>query len=288
MTPDDGIVLVGVDGSVESLTAVDWAASEAGSSGCTLAICHVIPGGVPVRRPVLTPLDRLVARGERIVRVASRRARAAAPGLTVETEVVSQGLPAAALLDRSVDARLVVVGSRGTGMFRGLLLGSTSQQVATYAPGPVVVVRDGLSRSAIAAGAPVTVGVDWSGYEPLLGFAFDYAARHDRPLVVLHAYRTPEPAPRRGASPADRSILHRAVEDLLTDATARWREKYAGVPFRQLIITQAPAAALIRQSTSSGLLVVGPRGHGGFTGLLLGSVSQHVLRHGRGAIAVVR
>src|SRR6185503_5959318 len=125
------------------LTAVDWAAREAVSSGCTLMICHAVPGYVPLRQPVTAPFDRLLARGERIVRVAARRARSAAPGLAVETEVVCQGLAASALLDRAAEARLVVVGSRGTGMFRGLLLGSTSQQVATHSAGPVVVVRDG-------------------------------------------------------------------------------------------------------------------------------------------------
>jgi nucleotide-binding universal stress UspA family protein len=288
MNLEESVILVGVDGSVESLTAVGWAAAEAASTGCVLVICHAIPGCVPLRRPVPVPFDRLVARADRIVGVASRRARAAAPGLAVETEVVSQGLPAAALLDRSADARLVVVGSRGTGMFRGLLLGSTSQQVATHAAGPVVVVHDSPVRPAAAARAPVTIGVDWTGYEPSLGFAFDYAARHDRPLVAMHAHRIPEPPPRHSADPADRSVLPGAAEDLLADATAAWREKYPSVPVRERVITDRPAAALIRESARSALLVVGPRGHGGFTGLLLGSVSQHVLRHGRGAIAVVR
>ncbi|HVQ92763.1 MAG TPA: universal stress protein [Mycobacteriales bacterium] len=284
MTAEDGVVLVGVDGSPESLAAVDWAAAEAVSIGCELLICHAIPGGLPVEALV----DRLRARGGRIVRVASRRARSAVTGLAVGIEVVSRALPAAALLDRSAEARLLVVGSRGTGMFRGLLLGSTSQQVATHAGCPVVVVHDGSSRVTAAAAAPVTVGLDWSDHDPLLAFAFDYADRHHRPLVAVHAYRPTEPPARRSAYRTERSVLPRAAEEMLADATTPWRDKYPAVPVREMVVTDAPAAALIRASARSDLVVVGPRGHGGFAGLLLGSVSQHVLRHGRCAVAVVR
>jgi nucleotide-binding universal stress UspA family protein len=287
MTAEDGVVLVGVDGSPEGLAAVDWAAREAASIGCELLICQVVPGGPAAVPPVDMPFERLLARSERIVRVATRRARSAAAGLSIDTEVVSRALPSTALLDRSADARLLVVGSRGTGMFRGLLLGSTSCQVAAHAGCPVVVVHDGSSRVTPAAAAPVTVGLDWSGHDPVLAFAFDYAGRHHRPLVAVHAYRPTEPSARRPGCPTERSVLPRAAEELLADATTPWRDKYPAVPARELVARDAPAAALIRASVRSELVVVGARGHGGFAGLLLGSVSQHVLRHGRCAVAVV-
>ncbi|HVQ89717.1 MAG TPA: universal stress protein [Mycobacteriales bacterium] len=286
MAAQEGVVLVGVDGSTASLAAVDWAATEAVSTGCELVICHAIPGGIQIRDRTEAPFTHLFARGERIVRVAARRARASAAGLQVSTEVISQGLPSAALLDQTVDARIAVVGSRGSGMFRGLLLGSTSQQVATHATCPVVVVHERPAPGASTA-APVTVGLDWCGHEPLLALAFDYADRHHRSLVAVHAYRITEP-PQRPGRPGEPSVLPRAAEEMLADATAPWQQKYPDVPVHRQVLTQAPATALIQESARSALIVVGPRGHGGFAGLLLGSVSQHVLRHGRCPIAIAR
>jgi len=286
MRTDDGVVLVGVDGSEDSLVAVDWAAAEAASTGSALTVCHSTPFGPPFDLPAEATSDRLLIRGEQVVRAAAERARAIAPGLTI-TEVVSPGSATPTLLERSAAARLLVVGSRGTGAFRGLLLGSVSQQVAAHAACPVVVVR-GLARAAPLTDAPVTVAVDWSGHQPLLAFGFDFAARHRRPLLAVHVCRMPEPPARRPSHPVELPLLPAAVYDLLTDAVTPWREKYPEVPVRQKMIDDAPAAGLINESAHSALLVVGSHGHGGFAGMLLGSVSQHVLRHGQCPVAVLR
>jgi nucleotide-binding universal stress UspA family protein len=71
---------------------------------------------------------------------AAERARRILPAELVHTAVVSGG-PAERLIDQSKDADLLVVGSRGRGGFRGLLLGSVSQQCVSHAQCPVVVVR---------------------------------------------------------------------------------------------------------------------------------------------------
>jgi nucleotide-binding universal stress UspA family protein len=289
MTAREATVLVGVDGAEDSLLAVDWAAAEAMSLHCGLTICHAVPFGPPFDATADPAADPLLAQGRHVVRQAAARARAVAPELGI-TEVVSSGSPAPALLDGSAAAQLLVVGSRGTGAFRGLLLGSVGQQVAAHAACPVVVIRPApgnppLPADAPATVAPVTVAIDWSGYQPLLAFAFDHAARHHRPLVAVHAYQVPTAPPDPAAA---RSVLPIAVDDLLTDAVAPWRDKYPEVRARTLAIDGTPAAGLIDRSTHSALLVVGSRGHGGFAGLLLGSVSQHVLRHGHCPVAVIR
>jgi nucleotide-binding universal stress UspA family protein len=287
-TSGDGVIVVGVDGSDESLLAVDWAATEAASIGCPLTLCHATPYGPAVGLPEYS-FDAGRAGGEEIAQRAAERVRAAVPGVQV-TEAVSPGPATPLLLEQSATARLVVVGCRGVGAFRGLLLGSISQQVAAHASCPVVVVRGAPDQTALLpADAPVTVGVDWSGHEAALAFAFDFAGRHHRPVVAVHAFRLPPLGPpadaSRGAPPVE---LAQAVTDLLEDAVAQWRDKYPDVPVRLLPLDADPAAGLIEQSAGSSLVVVGSRGHGGFSGLLLGSVSQHVLRHAGCPVAVVR
>src|SRR5918994_233036 len=76
-----------------------------------------------------------------ILSTAARRARKAAPALDISTALLVCS-PAAALIDASHDAALVVAGHRGLGGFTGLLLGSVSVQTAAHADCPVVIVRD--------------------------------------------------------------------------------------------------------------------------------------------------
>ena len=75
---------------------------------------------------------------------------------------------------------------------------------------------------------------------------------------------------------------------LLAESLAGWREKYPDVDVRELVLQEFPVESLIAQSAGAALMVVGSRGKGGFTGLLLGSVSQGVLRGAHCPLAVVR
>ena len=134
-----GTVVVGVDESDGSRRAVEWAAEEARLRGAVL-------------RPVLAwsyldqPGGRFdAAYGEDDALRRLDQALAAAGVDFGEIEVdrrAANDLPARALLDAAKDADLLVVGSRGSGGFKGLLLGSVSQQVVQHAPCPVTVVPD--------------------------------------------------------------------------------------------------------------------------------------------------
>jgi len=137
-----GVIAVGVDGSDRSIPALEWAANEAAAHGHTLRVVTawsipvtaLSPGGLPAPFPA----DQL-ADDARAVQEATI-ARASMPeGITIEHHVV-EGCPGAVLLDAAEDADLVVVGSRGHGGFKGLLLGSVGQQVTGHAACPVVVV----------------------------------------------------------------------------------------------------------------------------------------------------
>lgn len=132
-------IVVGTDGSDPSTEAVGWAVAEARRSGADLRVLgsFVFPGepayvGVAASFPDAT---------RDTVDGALRQIRRLADDVSVEG-VVSEDSPRPALVEASTEADLVVVGARGLGAFRGLLLGSVSQYVAHHAHCPVVVVRE--------------------------------------------------------------------------------------------------------------------------------------------------
>jgi nucleotide-binding universal stress UspA family protein len=223
---------------------------------------------------------------ERIVAHAISHARATGPaGMDIAGEVVT-GAATTVLLAEAREAALVVVGDRGLGGFSGLLLGSVAVQLAAHSPIPVVVVR-GTEQSA----GPVVVGVDGSGHSDLaVGFAFEEAAFRGAELRVVHAWIHPV-----AAEPGDMLPLVYDVDDVaneearvLAEAVAGWCDRYPDVKVRQVAVRAKPRRVLIEESAGAQLLVVGARGRGGLTGLLLGSVSHAALHHARCPVAVVR
>ena len=142
------VIVVGVDGSPDAQRATDWALDEARVHGDTVrlvnawqfpsvGIARVAGGPLPVfgRQDI----EKLVAE---VLDKAAETARQQEPGVEVETRLV-EGHPGAALVEASSDARLLVVGSRGLGGFKGVLMGSVSSSCAHHAHCPVVVVPSG-------------------------------------------------------------------------------------------------------------------------------------------------
>lgn len=285
-----GPVVVGVDGSVTGERALDWAADEARRCGRTLRVLHAYGWPLP-DLPVSADRYRAprpgMSDGELARDVAERhaaRARRAASGLTVET-VVSGDLPGPALVTASLDAAVVVVGSRGLGGVTELLLGSVSSQVVMHAHAPVVVVR----RIA-EPHAPVLVGVDGKPESGrAVGWAFDQAASRRVPLIAVHAWQAPVSRRHGDMLPLvhDPAVLAKEAQRVLAGALAGWREEYPDVVVRAFLRHERPAHALIAESAQAGLLVVGAHSRSGWRGLLLGSVSRHVLHHAGVPVAVV-
>jgi nucleotide-binding universal stress UspA family protein len=145
-------IVVGVDGSEGGAAALDFAAGEAAFRGARLRIVSVwqVPaaaygGGFA---PPLDPAtwDAFRVRGQQIADDALAAVKKAQPSLEAEV-LVAQGQPADVLLEQSADAKLIVVGRRGLGGFRSLLLGSISQQVVQHATCPVVIVNQPATAS---------------------------------------------------------------------------------------------------------------------------------------------
>ena len=138
-------IIVGVDGSESSVAALRWAVRQARLTGGTVdaVIAWELP--VPATGYGWAPLTR--AECQEYVEIATKTLHEAiskVTGLSGSTRVrpvVRSGRPAQVLLDASADADLLVVGSRGHGLFADMLLGSISQHCFRHAKCPVVVMR---------------------------------------------------------------------------------------------------------------------------------------------------
>jgi nucleotide-binding universal stress UspA family protein len=266
-------VVVGVDGSLASFDAVDLAARAAAARGRSLRVVHAFPTEGALRE-----------QAERIVDTAVARAVRVAPGVPVHGEI-RPGHPAAVLRECARDAALVVVGDRGLGGFRGLLLGSVAVHLTGHVACPVLVAR---GRS--GPRRPVLLGVDGSpANDPAVGFAFEEAALWRVPLVALHAWTHPVPAGPGDMLPLVYDTAEVAAEEtrLTAEALAGWQEKYPDVVVRREVRHGPARTMLIDASRDAQLVVVGTRGRGGFPGLLLGSVSHAVLHHAACPVAMV-
>lgn len=284
-------VLVGVDGSVSAQGALAWAAAEASSRYCPLRIVHafswpMIGNALDMAFVGDTGLG-LQSAAEWILTEAEAHAREVAPNIKVTTDL-HVGPPAPTLLSQAQDADLVVVGSRGLGGFRGLLLGSVSATVAAHAPCPVIVVHpqgDGTAFPATPTGR-IVVGIDGSEISSeAIRFAYQHASRRHIGITAVHAAMTTRQHPSLRV-PAD--IVDQIDRQLLAEAIERMRVLFPGVDVQTKLVHGHPAQALIDSSAGAELIVVGSRGRGGFAGMLLGSVSHAVLQHAACSVAVIR
>ncbi len=280
-----GPVVVGADGSEPSLRAVRWAAQEAATRGTGLTVCCVAVAGTD-EQPMLWDGQQLVLLpADEVLRRAIRVATDTTADVAVAGDVL-RGDPAYQLLARAREAELLVVGARGLGAFVGLLVGSVSEHVAGRADCPVVVVRGEASPD-----LPVLVGVDGSAAnQAAVGFAFAAAARRGVELVALSAAE-PEwirPAVGSPALAVDIEGVEHAARGRLDDAVRQWTDRYPDLAVRRVAVPGAAARALIEASSRAALAVVGSRGHGTLSGVFLGSVSRHLMRHADCPVAIVR
>ncbi len=136
-------IVVGVDGSDASVSALRWAFREAELRGAKVRVVHAWSYPVASTYHEASHVLKLPF-AEDAAGVLDKSIAAAAPDPTVEIEkTVVEGAAAQALVEAARDASLLVVGSRGLGGFSGLLLGSVSQQCAHHATCTLVIARAG-------------------------------------------------------------------------------------------------------------------------------------------------
>ena len=289
---DDKVVLVGVDGSPESFGAVDWAVARAALKGWRvhLLCAYSLPsfttasldGGYAVlddtaiRSGAQAVLDEAVARArDKDVRVTS----------SLET-----GDPAGVLVDLSRQSVLTVVGTRGGGGFADRLLGTVSSALPAHSHCPTVVVPRHTEGAEFTPVRRIVVGVDGSSSaRKALAWAVEEAEAWDAEVTALAAVPMATGAGVLAWLPAtvDREQVLADVRSGLDRAIAEALDGHPGVTVRRHALDGNAAELLAEFSTAVDLVVVGSRGRGGFSGLLLGSTSQGVLSHASCPVLVV-
>lgn len=283
-------IIVGVDGSPESDAAVRWAAEEARALGVPITVMHAVEP-VVMSWP-MAPLPESILEAERQnATVVLDRARdligetlGARHGVDVRTEV-QYSSAVSTLAAASKHASMVVVGSRGLGAFGRAVLGSVGTGLAHYAFGPVAIIHteDGALPE---AHAPVVLGIDGSpASEGATALAFAEADRRATELVAVHAWSDLGLFPGAGM---DWSGYEQRAEEVLGERLAGWQERYPDVKVRRRVVCDRPARWLLEEAQGAQLVVVGSHGRGGFTGMLLGSVSSTVAQSAHVPVIVVR
>lgn len=197
--------------------------------------------------------------------------------------VVVLGPPGEVLVEVAGEVSLLVVGTRGGGALSRAVLGSVSASVLHRARCPVAVVP---AHAVVAtATSRVLVGVDHSAASHwALSVAVEQARVHASHLVPLFVRDPLLLSPEFGVQDP-RSLEASEREALLEAARAAGAQ---GIPVEPDVLTGHPAAELRRAARPDDVLVVGSRGRGGLTGLLLGSTSAHLAQHAPCTVVVVR
>ncbi|MDJ1131151.1 universal stress protein [Streptomyces iconiensis] len=280
-------VVVGVDGSPHSLRALDRAADEAALRGTTL---EVLCGGVPPRRSVVpeTDSDRERAReaSREVAEAGAKRARERKPELDVVASGVAEAAPDA-LVRASRTAALTVIGTRGRGGFRGLLVGSVSLRLAAHAAGPLLVVR-GEEAEPPDRRRETVVGLKWAGATEPVRFAFEEAARDGSPLRVVHAWTYPTlPSISLKLPPKEPTEESVRAEAFLRETVAPFHRQYPDVPLTTEQHRGSTSEHLIELSGNARVIVLGVRREHRRLGLQVGPVVNTVLQHARCSVALV-
>jgi nucleotide-binding universal stress UspA family protein len=274
--------IVGVDGSDNSLHALEWAIDQA--IGRAVRLVLLASWGAPVVTTGLFPegvfmpdwygLEQELARSTEAL--ASARAR---DGVEIEARV-AQGPAAQLLIEASRQSDLLVVGARGLGRVKGLVLGSVSQRCASHSSVPTAIISGnaplGPVRRAVVGfdGSPnARSAVDWA-----LGFAGDRVAMSVVDALAVAPWLHPDDARRR-------------FPDEVEAAEKEFRENMAeldpGGRADHSFVLGDPRVALARAAHEADLLVMGRRGRGAIGAFLIGSTTTWMLHNAACATVVV-
>lgn len=278
-------IVVGVDPSEAGAAALQWAVREAVSrqvpleavrawSPSAYAMEYAAYVSFEVEPPEIVAAQQLA---DEQLKLATEQVPGA-DGISCTATTV-RGMPAQVLVDQSVGALMVVVGSRGHGALSRAVLGSVSSSVLHHATGQVVVVPE--PRKSDGSPGRVLVGLDHSAPSTTaLTVAAEHARRHGMTLVPVYVHQPVYGDVAGSGTPGLEAGERRTM--LLA------AESVGGVDVQPEVVVGHPGSTLNLMAHPQDLLVLGSRGRGGFEGLLLGSVSTQAAQHASCPVLVVR
>lgn len=287
-----GTVVVGVDGSKSADQAIDWAIEQGALEHRPLTLVHALgplgtsgtawldQAGVNQR----DILDAMRADGQSLLDTARDRVARKAPDVEVH-EVLRLVDPREALLDLSHRAAMLVLGSRGRGPVRSLVLGSVSVGVSRHASCPVVILRPhnpGVVRRGVLVGADGTERSRAS-----LEFAYRQASLRRLPLTVMHCFWDAQGATSGPHSIPDSAEGFENERMVLSESLSGMTEKFPDVHVHTELARGLADDCLVRASGQMEMVVVGFHHSGTVSGLVYGSVASTVLEHASCVVAVV-
>lgn len=268
-------VVVGVDGSLVAVRALDRAAGEAVRRGAALHIVYAVPDR-DAAGPVLAS--------------AASRVRERHPRLPVVT-AAAEGGAVRALARESEGAALTVVGTRGFGGLTGLLFGSVSLRLAALAHSPLLVVRGDHPRE---DGGEVLLGLADDADAEVAAYAFQEAERRGSRLRVLHSrthrHITPElPSLLPATSPGQKQLAQqdRAEEAVPRFTIARLQEQHPEVGVEARTVRTGPAHTLLEATRDAAVVVIGAHRRTGRPGPHLGPVAHTLLHRSHCPVVIV-
>ncbi|MBR8639900.1 universal stress protein [Streptomyces tuirus] len=288
-------VIAAVDGSDDSLRALEWALDAARRRSAPLRVVHVRQYALWAQPQVLAVMPPDPQEDPVLDRIRTHlEDRTGLP----DTEYLGlEGAPSAVLPEQSASAQLLVLGSRGRGGFASLLLGSNSMAAARDAECPVVVVpragREVHGEAAAGPGPRVVVGLKVDGPdEATVEFAFAEAARRGARLQAVAAYPWPaQPWMMPGELPppiVDQDVIEDETRVLAEGFLGPYRERHPDVPTETVAAAGDAAGHLVAASRDADLVVVGRhRRHLLAPARMMGSVTQAVLLHAASPVAVI-
>jgi nucleotide-binding universal stress UspA family protein len=285
-TPPRTRVLAAVGRGEATPNVVAHAAREAVARSCALELLHVIPADLPLAERATHKKGSLQAIGAATLEGAAQLAAGTAPEVPVVLTLAS-GQRAEALLNRTEDAALVVVGApRGNAVAAGMWPGSLVTAIAMAAPCPVAVVPG--DQQGEFSVHEVRVGLKWPPHDDtqLLEEAFAAAERWDCDLEVVHASR---PLPMAGSLMApyrpDPGWVP-GLTALIEERLAPVRRSHPRVRVRVDVLRSTSTEALV-EAARPGAMVMLSRTSGWAHGRMLGPTTRGLLQHARCPVEIV-
>lgn len=266
-------IIAGVNGSAGSEAALAWALQRASLLKLPVILLYAVDDSW--LSPDFQYQEAVRDSGMELLKQAQDSARAQAPDVAVEVQL-RHGSAGAALREASKEASMVVVGAHDRHWLDGGPLTDRALQVVSASDCPVAVVP----QAPAADRQGVVVGVDGSEESlQAVSFAAAEADRVGDELTVVLAARSPAKWIENqlpGAGPGKAVIEEEGV--VLAESVAGLSEKYPDLVIHRRLETESEAAkALVGTAREARLLVIGSRGRGGFSRLVLGSTAHAVL-----------